>query len=361
MAGTTLAVSSSVPLEQSATRARSGFIASRAYDGVCFILAPLVALLFVELASRSTWAMAPGSMFGVEDRPLALFLSVWTFAHLFAVVFRSHANPDIFVQHRVRFVAVPILVFLAMLVSDWAMVTGVVLIVFWDVYHTSMQNFGLCRIYDGRLGNPAQTGRLLDVWLNHLIYIGPILAGASLVPTLATLQSFKEVGWKEPAHWIGVAAAWQPTLRVIVIGGGVAFVAFYAWWYACRIREGYRFSTQKLALLLSVATVSILAWGFMTPWKAFFVANFFHGLQYFAIVWWIEKRNIERVLPLPRLGTSALPTFVAFAAVLALVGLGYRLYGDHHLLRWGGALGAVISLMHFWYDGFVWSVRKREV
>ena len=361
MAGPTLAVSSSAPLERSATQERDGFIAGRVYDGVCFILAPLVALLFVELASRSAWAMQPGSVFGVEDRPLALFLSVWTFAHLFAVVFRSHANHDIFVQHRFRFVAVPILVFLAMVVSDWAMVTAVVLIVFWDVYHTSMQNFGLCRIYDGRLGNPAQTGRLLDVWLNHLIYIGPILAGASLGPTLAALQSFNEVGWKAPTRWIRVAVAWQPTVRWVVVVAGVAFVAFYAWWYACRIREGYRFSRQKLFLLLSVATVSILAWGFMAPWKAFFVANFFHGLQYFAIVWWIESKNIARVLPLRGLGSSALPTFLAFVAVLAMVGLGYRVWGDHHVLRWGGALAAVISLMHFWYDGFVWSVRRREV
>jgi hypothetical protein len=361
MAGPTLVVRPSVPLERSVTREHGGFIAGRVYDGVCFILAPLVALLFVELASRSTWAMQPGSMFGVEDRPLALFLSVWTFAHLFAVVFRSHANEDIFAQHRFRFVAVPVLLFLAMVVSDWAMVTGVVLIVFWDVYHTSMQNFGLCRIYDGRLGNPAQTGRLLDVWLNHLIYIGPILAGASLLPTLATLQSFKEVGWKQPTHWIAAAAAWQPTVRWIVIVSGAAFVGFYAWWYACRVREGYRFSPQKLALLLSVASVSILAWGFMTPWKAFFVANFFHGLQYFAIVWWIEKKNIARVLPVPAVRSSALATFLAFAAVLTVVGVAYRVWGDHHVLRWGGALAAVISLMHFWYDGFVWSVRKREV
>jgi len=361
MAGSTLAVSASVPHERSVARGDGGFIVGRVYDGVCFILAPLVAVLLVELASRSTWAMQPTSLFGINDRPLALFLSVWTFGHLFAVVFRSHANRDIFVQHRTRFVVVPIVVFVAMVFSDWAMVTGVVLIVFWDVYHTSMQNFGLCRIYDGRLGNPAQTGRLLDVWLNHLIYIGPILAGASLGPTLATLQSFKEVGWKAPVHWIGVAIAWQPTVRWIVIVGGVAFVVFYAWWYARRVREGYRFSTQKLALLLSVAVVSILAWGFMTPWKAFFVSNFFHGLQYFAIVWWIEKKNIARVLPMPKLGASALPTFLAFAAVLAVVGLGYRGWGDHHVLRSTGALAAVISLMHFWYDGFVWSVRRREV
>ena len=361
MARAEIAATAGVTLERAATQQRGVFIAGRWYDGVCFILAPLIALLLVELASRSTWAMADGSIFGVRGRPLAIFLSIWTFAHLFAVVFRSHANPGIFAQHRVRFVVVPIALFVALLVSDWALVTGVVLIVFWDVYHTSMQNFGLCRIYDGRLGNPPDEGRLLDVWLNHLIYIGPILAGASLLPTLATLRTFQEVGWRQPTQWLSTAVAWQPVVRWIVVVAGLAFVAFYVAWYWRRVREGYRFSPQKAALLVSVATVSILAWGFLSPWKAFFIANFFHGLQYFAIVWWIERKNITRVFALTHVRAGAALAFAGFAATLALVGFGYQVYGDYHLLRWTGAVGVVISLMHFWYDGFVWSVHRREV
>lgn len=356
-----IAATVGVPLSAAVARPRGVFIASRLYDGVCFILAPLIALLLVELASRWPWAMADGSVFGVPGRPLAIFLSIWTFAHLFAVVFRSHANPGIFVQHRFRFVVVPIALFLAFLASDWALVTGVVLIVFWDVYHTSMQNFGLCRIYDGRLGNDPDEGRLLDVWLNHLIYIGPILAGASLLPTLATLRTFQEVGWQQPTQWLATAAAWQPVVRWIVVAAGVAFVAFYVAWYWRRSREGYRFSPQKAALLVSVASVSILAWGFMSPWKAFFVANFFHGLQYFAIVWWIERKNMTRVFALTQVRAGTALAFLAFALTVALAGYGYQIYGDYHLLRWTGALGVVISLMHFWYDGFVWSVHRREV
>ena len=30
-------------------------------------------------------------------------------------------------------------------------------------------------------------------------------------------------------------------------------------------------------------------------------------------------------------------------------------------LRWGAALALVITLMHFWYDGFIWSVRRHQV
>jgi len=35
--------------------------------------------------------------------------------------------------------------------------------------------------------------------------------------------------------------------------------------------------------------------------------------------------------------------------------------GDYTLVRWTAALTAVIALMHYWYDGFVWSVQKRQV
>ena len=30
-------------------------------------------------------------------------------------------------------------------------------------------------------------------------------------------------------------------------------------------------------------------------------------------------------------------------------------------LWWGAALALTITLMHFWYDGFIWSVRQRQV
>lgn len=340
---------------------RTTFITGKLYDSICFIFAPIVALLLVEVVSRMSWSLEPRLLLGVKDRPLAFLLAIWTYAHLFAVVFRSHANPEIFVQHRFRFVGVPLLVFGALMISDWAMISGIVLIVFWDVYHTSMQTFGLGRIYDARRGNSAQAGRTLDLWLNHVIYIGPILAGPSLLPTLSTLQNFAVVGWKAPGHWLEQVQAGREVLRLVVVVLGVAFVGFYVYAYRRLIRSGYRLSTQKVALLVSTATVSILAWGFLEPWKAFFVANLFHGLQYFAIVWSIEKKSIARTFGLTdvRLGTAL--SLVAFATTVLLVGTGYRLYGDYRIIRWTGALGIVISLMHFWYDGFVWSVRKREV
>ncbi len=35
--------------------------------------------------------------------------------------------------------------------------------------------------------------------------------------------------------------------------------------------------------------------------------------------------------------------------------------GSRSTLHWAWALGLVVALLHFWYDGFIWSVRRRQV
>ena len=114
-----------------------------------------------------------------------------------------------------------------------------------------------------------------------------------------------------------------------------------------------------MLLLASTALCSIYAWGFMAPAKAFFVANFFHAFQYFAIVWWSEKKNMISLFGLRRV------PFRTAAALLILIVPAFT-YGVWVVVKPGEvahvyAVSIVISIMHFWYDGFVWSVRKHQV
>jgi hypothetical protein len=345
-----------------AEAARAGYIATRGYDALLFIFAPFVALVVVEILARLPGARDSRTILGVEAAPLAFLIAVWTYAHLFAVVFRSHANPQVFAQFPLRFVIVPVALFVAFVASDWLIVSGVVLAVLWDVYHTSKQNFGFCRLYDMRAGNPPEMGRRIDVWLNHVLYVGPILAGASLIPTLTAFRHFRFVGWRAPIHTVNGLTPWLPVFTWSVVIGGVCFVLYYLYAYRRLIADGYRLSWQKTALLFSTGTTSILAWGFFEPWKAFFVANFFHGLQYFAIVWWTEKKNIQRVFGLdPGRRSSLILGGAGFLLVIFLVGTANELYDDYTTLRWTASLFTVVALMHFWYDGFIWSVRKHQV
>ena len=337
-----------------------GYIASPLYDWLCFILSPVLAIAFVELAGGLAWAHEGAHLFGAERSRIELFGALWTFGHLFAVVFRTHLNPGVFRRHPVRFTLVPAALFVVLGLSDFALITGFVLTGLWDIYHSSRQNFGLCRIYDARAGNDPKLGRTLDLWINHCIYVGPILAGASLLPMLADLESFQLVGWDAPGRalaWIAERDVW---IRYAVLVSGGAYAAYYAVAIS-RLRErGYRLPLQKAALLASVATSSIVAWGFLPPLEAFVVSNLFHGLQYFGIVWFSECENLGRVARLPGTGAGRAATFALFAGAIVAAAVFHESVQPDDL-RWILPVPVVISLMHFWWDGFVWSVQRREV
>ncbi len=360
-----LSIASSHHFETAASLSQkrpSTFIASPLYDTLFFIASPALSLLLVILLDRWPAARSERSILGIESAPITFFIAVWSYAHAFAVFFRTHADSRIFVRHRFRFIAVPIALFLALLWSDWVMITGLAVAGFWAVYHLGMQNFGLCRIYDARRGNPPEMGRTLDYWMTQVLTLGPFIAGLCLMPTARVFLSFEEVGWHAPQRWLQALRLAQESFAPYFIALGIAFLMFYLYSYRRLIKHGYRLCPQKIALLVSSGGVSIIAWGFLSPWKAFFAMNFFHGLQYFAIVWWTERKTMRGLLRLDEVAAGTWLALLFFAATTLLVGILYRLYGlDYVTLRWAAALGLSVSLLHYWYDGFVWSVQRREV
>ncbi len=340
----------------------SGFIVSRRYDSVFFIFAPLLAFVLVEFVASWDWALDRQSILGADQTPVLFFITVWTNAHLFAVIFRSHANPNVFPLHRFSFVGVPILLFLGFLVSDWLIITGLLVSAFWAVYHLGMQNFGLGRIYDVRWGNPAEMGRALDYWFHQFINLGPFLFGFCLMPSLYAVRRYREVGWEEPSVWLQAFSTVHNGFTPYIVIAGLLFVAFYVYSYWRLAQRGYRLCPQKIVLMLVTGSVSVAAWGFLPAWKAFFVMNFFHALQYFALVWWTEKANIRRLARLENVAGSMWLALCGFAVTVLVVGISSHLYGsDYIAFRWTASMVLVMALMHYWYDGFIWSVRKREV
>ena len=87
--------------------------------------------------------------------------------------------------------------------------------------------------------------------------------------------------------------------------------------------------------------------------------NFFHALQYFAIVWWSEKKNIQSLFGLSKISWGKPLAFALFIGVA----LAYGLWAETGDMSNDFVFNAVmvVSIMHFWYDGFIWSVRKKQV
>lgn len=346
----------------SVRKSGSGFIVSRTYDSVFFIFAPVLAFMLVEFVAKWDWALDRHSILGAQTTPLLFFITVWTNAHLFAVVFRSHANPNVFSRHRFSFIGVPILLFLGFLLSDWLIITGMLVSGLWAVYHLGMQNFGLGRIYDVRRGNPPEMGRVLDYWFQQFINLGPFLFGFCLMPSLYAVRRYREVGWEEPTVWLRSFSTVHSEFTAYIVSAGLLFMAFYIYSYWRLTQQGYRPCPQKIVLMVSTGTASVVAWGFLPAWKAFFVMNFFHALQYFALVWWTEKANIRRLARLENVAGGMWLALCGFVVTTLIVGISSQLYGNDYIaLRWTASMVLVMALMHYWYDGFIWSVRKREV
>lgn len=341
---------------------KSHYLVGPVYDWAFFILCPLAALAIGIVLARTGLGERPFHVFGVERNFNAIFIGAFISAHLFIVVFRSHANRQIFHLYPYRFTVVPAVLFLSCWLSLWAALLSTVVATWWDVYHSSQQTFGLGRIYDRLHGNDLTAGRHLDQILNLLLYAGPILGGASLMYHLDDFLNFDAVGafffTAVPAKAFGI----QAQLAVGLLAFGSIFLAYYIYYYYKLYRSGYKVSVQKVALLVSTGACSIYTWGFDSFGKALFIMNFFHAMQYFALVAWSERKVIADRLRVDRMKLSLSASF----AILVVVGFAYGFWDVAYnstpsRTQMTFAISITVSLMHFWYDGFIWSVRKQQI
>lgn len=338
---------------------KSRYIVSAWFDWLFFLAPPLLALVVGIGISGTPFADQSFSWWGWDVTWSGLLIGVFIHAHLVLVFFRSHANPDIFKLHKLRFVVVPILLYLGMLASNYVLVACSVLVTFWDVYHSGMQTFGFGRIYDAKIGNDPDKGRKLDAVLNQLLYAGPIVAGATMLDHFEDFNEFAEVEllfFTRIPVWMDGNQAYFTWAFLV---GGAAFLAYYVYAQVELARTGQRVSWQKVVLYVTTGATSLYSWGFNSWGEAFFIMNLFHALQYFGLVWASENKNMQtrlRVLGKP-LGKPL--TLVWFVGLALLYGTWVQ-YMDPAVHHWL-ALTLVVSLLHFWYDGFVWSVRKQQV
>ncbi len=284
---------------------------------------------------------------------------VVTMSHLVIVFFRSHGVAAIFKLYPRRFIWAPIILFTAMALSSWMLVFVFVLAAWWDVYHSSLQTFGLGRIYDSRMGNPSDKGRRLDQVLNLLLYAGPILAGATLADHVVHFYKFEQVGSVFFTVVPAAAKEYQRYLSWTVLSLGFIFLVYYLYAYQQLAKTGYRVSRQKVYLYAATALCSIYTWGFNSFGQAFFIMNLFHAVQYFAIVWWSENWNMSNLLRVRTFRWGKQATLMLFITLALAYGIWAHTFA--HLSHWGYSVLLTVSILHFWYDGFIWSVSRKQI
>jgi len=329
------------------------YVVSRGYDWAFFLGAPALGVVVAAVVALTHAADRVFWVDGGRSSYVDVGLGVLIQAHLGAVLLRSHANTEILRRHPLRFLVVPPALVLAIVFFEPVAIVATVVAVFWDVYHSALQTFGFARLYDRRAGNAPDVGRRLDLGLNLVLYVGPIVAGASMLAHFGELEDLEQVGLgffsavptflDERKRWVALA----------VLALGATYVAWYVASYVRLARRGYSVSWPKVWLLGSTGLCSIVAWGF-NPWGlAFFIMNFFHAVQYLGLVWWTEGDRLRRR---SRVGALAPILFVG-----VLGAYGWWAQRSTPDMRWSWAIAQTIALMHFWYDGFIWSVSKRHI
>src|SRR6185369_12012057 len=138
-----------------------------------------------------------------------------------------------------------------------------------------------------------------------------------------------------------------------VLAAGGAFIVGYVLAHVRMARAGHRPSWLKVWIIGSTGAVSIYTWGLNSWGQAFLIMNAFHAVQYLALVWAVEGRRIASLM---RLGARPSLAAGVYLGGVVLYGLGVEALDANLTVLW--AITIVVSLMHFWYDAFVWSVRR---
>jgi hypothetical protein len=338
---------------------RSPYLVSAVYDWCFFLLPPLLALGLGIWVSGS-WFSQQLFLVGGQVTTLAkVCLGSLIHAHLVAVLFRSHNNPKIFALYPYRFLLVPVLLWVALVGSPWIAISATVVATFWDVWHSGAQTFGFARIYERSVGTQSELGRRLDYWLNQLLYAGPILAGVTLLDHLSAFDGYQTLGAVFFTEIPAAVLGYQRWLAFGVLGFGALFLLFYLYVQWRLWRGGARVSGLKIFLLTTTGFCSIYSWGFNRWGEAFLIMNLFHAVQYLALVWAMERKNIAARLRLTgRRGASLVAGLFFFGAVFGY-GIFAEMISSDMTTLWSATM--VISLMHFWYDGFIWSVSRQQV
>jgi tetratricopeptide (TPR) repeat protein len=319
-------------------------------DWLLFIGTPALILPLVSLAQTRV---------RIED--LVLFVaSFGALGHHFPGLLRAYGDRELFDRFKTRFVMAPLFLAAVCVFCISQDLSGLTLVVYaWGVWHGLAQTYGFLRIYDAKVRSAAALTCRLDLAMCVTWFCGLVVLSPTRLHRVLELF-YASGGPVVPAAWLRSARAMA---LLVLVGVTLAFLAnlIVGW------RRGQRPSPLKLLTMVS-------SFGFW--WYAgIAVSNLllgnllfelFHDVQYLSIVWAFNRNRAGKGA---LTGLSRLLFRPRAVLIGAYVGLVFA-YGAVNYLADGmaGGLpkkvlqGALVasSLLHFYYDGFIWKVSDKS-
>lgn len=324
-------------------------------DLLLFVSTPLLIVPII------TGVQSP--LIGMDTESIALFVSAFGgLGHHLPGMIRAYGDRELYERFRYRFLVAPILLLAVCIpLSRYRLDAMLLILAVWGCWHALMQVYGFVRIYDAKVGLVSPLTAYWD-WLMCLCWFscGQIFSngkmarlleywydsGGPLIPPVAV----HAVRW----GWLGASLfvtagflinyAWQMRtktppnpVKLLMLISGIGF-----WWYAMVFIDN---------ILLGIALFEI-----------------FHDVQYLAIVW---LYNCRRVNTAPQLGSFMRFVFrrapgmawlyVGLVLAYGLIGIAARPLENQALKEALNGLVWASTLLHFYYDGFIWKVRETAI
>ena len=338
-------------------------IAGRWSDAMGLVLCPLLALIFME----GVWRFAGLS----DERIYTLLFGFIVTGHHMPGWLRAWGEPAIYRRHKARLwvsaLAIPALVIVPAAMGLGILAAAVASI--FDLWHTSMQQHGVARIYSGKAGDTNARAARLElacavVWYTTVVAWSDTwamgIAGTLHGAGLPVFEYTSIGGWR--------------AARLALLAASLGLLGWYLrhaldLWRTKRIVAVHKHAVHAVMFLVAIYAYRAGSW-----YRAQAVQNLFHAFQYFFIVWVFGNLSIRRAATVP--GTAYRALFGRWWGIGIFAGLVF-LYGgasyflpdvfrpvttsENRRFELAGAVVAASLLLHFYVDSFIWKVRDRDV
>jgi hypothetical protein len=324
---------------------REQYIASPVFDWIFILGSPLLAVAAVLAASR--WLPAAQVEYYI--------LGYIAIGHHVPTFLRAYGDPDEFARNRFQFIVIPLCVAPLVLTLAWYDARLLTLIFVWDQYHFMRQHYGFMRIYNVKAGVKSDVDSSMDEWLCFSVFIC-ILTHSGFYGYMYA-DSFYNLGIAFP-NWLVVGVE-QGSLLVSIGVGLVYLVRLQA-----RVAQGLPVAWLKLVLFGTSFAVWYYAYVVLSDGLlSYAISSLFHCVQYDAFAWFYNRKKARSLTP-----TRGNALFRAVHEVRYLwlyVGLilSYGLissFGRNVSIVSILALNTTTGLLHYYFDSFIWRVRRSE-
>ena len=328
----------------------SPWILGPAADLLLFVATPVLIIPLVIL-SRQRFS---------DQAIYALVGSLGATGHHLPGLLRAYGDRALFQRFRIRFTVAPILL---VSISVPLLYTNLregmeVLLVLWGFWHGLMQVYGFLRIYATKSSQSDALSARLD-WLMCLAWFGTGMV-CSDGRVFQVLETFYRAGGPlVPSGWVaGFRYTW-------LVGTGLVSVVFLA----RLLSQKSRFQPATGVRLLTMAISFAFWWYAMVMVDSIIVGiaifEIFHDIQYLAIVWVFNRKRVQQASDvggftrfLFRRNRLMLVIYVGLVAAYGLGGSLPKYLGAPAVQELMIAIIWTSTLLHFYFDGFIWKVRE---